>query len=185
VRKISSQKTNTGFTLIELMTVVAVLAITLSIAVPSMQRTISNTRLRAEASRLFSALTLARSEAIGRNALVSVCPSTFGSDGIARCSKNYVDGWIVFSNRDKDRVVDEGLDEIIRVFSGLPSGYSLTNKAGTIDAHELISYYPDGSSRKNRTLMICPARGQSATSWSVVMNMVGRPRVAKGWGECL
>ena len=185
MRKISSQKTNAGFTLIELMTVVAVLAITLSIAVPSMQRTVSNTRLRAEASRLFSSLSLARSEAIGRNALVSVCPSTFGTDGIAECSNNYADGWIVFSNRDKDRVVDEGSDQIIRVFSGLPSGYSLTNKAGTIDAQELISYYPDGSSRKNRTLMICPASGQNATPWSVVMNMVGRPRIAKGWGECL
>jgi type IV fimbrial biogenesis protein FimT len=185
VLKFSSQKTISGFTLIELMAVVAVLAITLSIAVPGMQRTISNTRLRTEASRLFSALSLARSEAISRNTLVSVCPSTFGTDGIAECSNNYADGWIVFSNRDKDRVVDEGSDEIIRVFSGLPLGYSLTNKAGTIDAHELISYYPDGSSRKNRTLMICPARGRSATSWSVVMNMVGRPRVAKGWGECL
>lgn len=182
--RFTSHKKTTGFTLIELMTVGAVLAITLSIAVPGMQRTISNTRLRAEASRLLSALALARSEAIGRNGLVSVCPSAFGSDGIARCSKSYADGWIVFSNRDKDRVVDKGSDEIIRVFSGLPSGYSLTNKAGTIDAHELISYYPDGSSRKNRTLMICPTTGQHVPSWSVVMNMVGRARIAKGWGEC-
>ena len=182
--KFPSHRTNTGFTLIELMTVVAVLAVTLSIAVPGMQRTISSTRPRTEASRLLSALVLARSEAVGRNSLVSVCPSAFGSDGIARCSNSYADGWIVFSNRDKDRVVDKGSDEIIRVFSGLPSGYSLTNKAGTIDAHELISYYPDGSSRKNRTLMICPVSGHSTPSWSVVMNMVGRPRIAKGWGEC-
>ncbi len=183
--KLLSQKTTTGFTLIELMVVVAVLAITLSIAVPGMQRTVSNTRLRAEASRLLSALNLARSEAIARNDLVSVCPSSFGSDGIARCSRSYADGWIVFNNRDKDRVVDKDSEEIIRVFSGLPSGYSLTNKAGTIDAYEVISYYPDGSSRKNRTLMICPAAGRSVPSWSVVMNLVGRPRMAKGWGACL
>lgn len=183
--KFPTQKLATGFTLIELMMVVAVLAVTLSIAIPGMQRTISNTRLRTESSRLLSALTLARSEAIGRNDLVSVCPSSFGADGIARCSRNYADGWIVFSNRNKDRVVDKDSDEIIRVFSGLPSGYSLTNKAGTIDAHELISYYPDGSSRKNRTLMICPMNGQSVPSWSVVLNMVGRPRIARGWGECL
>ena len=143
----TNQKSTSGFTLIELMAVTAVLAITLSIAIPSMQRTISNTRLRTEASRLLTALALARSEAIGRNDLVSLCPSSYVSDGIARCSENYADGWIVFSNRDRDRVVDEGSDEIIRVYSGLPSGYSLTNKAGIINARELISYYPDGSSR--------------------------------------
>lgn len=183
--KFSTQKTTSGFTLIELMAVLAVLAITLSLALPGMQRTVSNTRLRAESTRLLSALNLARSEAIGRNTLVSICPSSFGSDGVARCSRSYTDGWIVFSNPDKDRVVDKGNDEIIRVFSGLPPGYSLTNKTGSIDAYELISYYPDGSSRKNRTLMICPPGGHSVTSWSVVMNLVGRARVAKGWGECV
>lgn len=173
-----------GFTLIELMAVTAVLAITLIIAVPPMRGLIHRIQLRTETSRLLSAINLTRSEAISRNTIVSLCPSAFSSDGVAVCSRSYSDGWIVFTNRDRDRVVDAGVDEILRVFKGLPTGYSLTNKARTRDAFEVISYRPDGSSRRNRTLMICPPFESSIPSWSLVMNIVGRPRVAKGWGDC-
>jgi len=178
------RKSEDGFTLIELMAVIAVLAIILMVAVPSMRGLIHRNQLRTETSRLLSAINLTRSEAISRNTVVSLCPSAFSSDGVAVCSRSYSDGWIVFTNADRDRVVDKDVDEILRVFKGLPAGYSLTNKAGTRDAFEVISYRPDGSSRRNRTLMICPPSGSKIPSWSVVMNIVGRPRVARGWGDC-
>jgi len=174
-----------GFTLIELMAVVSILAITIAIAVPAMQKTLDGTRMRTEASRLMLAINLARSEAIGRNQPVSMCPSSFASGGAPRCTGSYADGWIVFTNRDRDRVVDSGSDEIVRVFEGLPEGFALTNRASTRDAFELISYFPDGTSRRNRTLMLCSPRGSQLPSWSIVMNMVGRPRIARGWGNCL
>ncbi len=177
-------KTSRGFSLIELMAVVSVLAILVATAAPAMRKTLADTRLRTEASRLMMAINLARSEAIGRNIPVSMCPSTYGSNGVARCSRSYGDGWIVFTNLDRDRVVDAGSDEIVKVFEGLPVGYTLTNKSGNRSAFEVISYYPDGSSRRNRTLMICPPGDSKMQSWSVVMNRVGRPRIAKGWGEC-
>jgi len=178
------KKSSDGFTLIELMVVIAVLAITVMVAVPSMRGLIHRNQLRTETSRLLSAINLTRSEAISRNAVVSLCPSAFSTDGIAVCSRSYSDGWIVFTNADRDRVVDKDVDEILRVFKGLPTGYSLTNKAGTRDAFEVISYRPDGSSRRNRTLMICPPFDAKIPSWSLVMNIVGRPRVARGWGDC-
>jgi type IV fimbrial biogenesis protein FimT len=175
---------NFGFTLIELMLVVAVLAITLTVAVPSMQRTIHSSQLRTETSRLLSAINLARSEAIANNTIVSLCPSSYVSDGLATCSRNYADGWLVFTNSNRDRDVDEGVDKIVKVFEGLPRGYSLTNKAGSEDAFELISYRPDGSSRRNMTLLLCSPPSWSIPSWSIVMNIVGRPRVARAWGQC-
>ena len=173
-----------GFTLIELMIVLAVLSAIATIVLPSMQHIINSNQLRSQTSRLLSSINLARSEAINRNQIVSLCPSTYVSTGVASCSRNYADGWIVFTNRDRDRNVDGDSDEIISVFEGLPPGYSLRIRAGTRNAFELISYRPDGSSRRNRTLMICPPRGRPIPSWSLVMNVVGRPRVARGWGEC-
>jgi len=178
------KRSDPGFTLIELMLVLVVLSVLVLIVIPSMQHIIHSGQLRSQTSRLLSSINLARSEAIARNRTVSLCPSAYVSTGVASCSRNYADGWIVFTNLDRDRNVDRGSDEIIRIFQGIPPGYSLTNKAGTRNAFELISYRPDGSSRRNRTLMICPPRGRSIPSWSVVMNVVGRPRIARGWGEC-
>ncbi len=61
--------------MIELMVTVAVLAIIAAIAVPAMQGLIAANRLSAASTELVTALQLARSEAIRRNAAVTVCGS--------------------------------------------------------------------------------------------------------------
>lgn len=173
-----------GLTLIELLVTLAVLAVTLVMGAPSLQRLVHGNQLRAEAGRLVTAINLARSEAIIRNLPVSVCPSRMAATGSSTCSGDYTGGWIVFSNRDLDREVDADTDEVIRAFESIPSGYTLTNRAGTRSVSELITYLPDGSSRRNRTLLVCAPGERGNRSWSIVLNLVGRARVAKGEGTC-
>jgi type IV fimbrial biogenesis protein FimT len=173
-----------GLTLIELMIVLVVLAITLSVGTPLFQKQLQSNRLRAESSRFLGAINLARSEAVMRNLPVSICPSAMAVTGQATCSGTYAGGWIVYSNTDKDKVVDAGTDEVLQVFEGLPPGYRLTNRSGTSAAFELINYLPDGSSHSSRTLLFCPPQRTSLQSLSIVINIVGRARLAGGWGEC-
>lgn len=173
-----------GLTLIELMITLVILAVTVMVVAPGMAQLIHGNRLRTEASRLVTAINLARSEAVIRNVPVSVCPSSMASSGIAGCSGDYADGWIVFTNRDQNTRVDAGSDEVVRVFESIPRGYSLTNRTGTRVVSQPITYRPDGSSRQNRTLLLCPPGGNSVEPWSVVLNNVGRARVAKGDGQC-
>lgn len=173
-----------GFTLIELMMVLAISAVLLLLAAPGMRGLVDSNRIRTETHRLMSALNLARSEAILRNSPVSLCPSSFAATGVARCNGVYSDGWIIFLNPDKDRNVDALTDEVIMAFEAFPKGYTLTNRAGDIPASEVINYLPDGSSRRNRTLMICPPRGSTVQSRSIVMNIVGRPRAESGGAQC-
>ncbi len=59
-----------GFTLIELMVVVALVAVLIAIAAPSMREVIDVRRLRAINSQLFTDLQFARSEATTRRAMV-------------------------------------------------------------------------------------------------------------------
>ena len=67
-----------GFTLIEIMVTVAVLAIILGIGVPSFQGLIERNRISTATNKLFSALTTARSEAIRLGLNVSVTQAAGG-----------------------------------------------------------------------------------------------------------
>ena len=63
-----------GFTAIELMVVVALVAILTAIAAPYMGQMVRTQRLRTTSFDVFSSLTLARSEAIKRNVSVTMTP---------------------------------------------------------------------------------------------------------------
>lgn len=173
-----------GLTLIELMLALVVLAILAAATAPSMRGLLQGNQLRLESHRLLAALNLARSEAILRNAPVSLCPSSMATTGVAECAGSYEDGWLVYTNADRDKVVDAGTDEVIRVFEGMSTGYRLTNRTGTRTAFELIHYLPDGSSRSNRTLLFCPPPPVSAPSRSIIVNGVGRARLVTGGTPC-
>lgn len=68
-----------GFTLVELMITIAVLAVILAIATPSFTTVINNNRLTAQTNDLVAALQMARSEALKRNSSVAVCRSVTGT----------------------------------------------------------------------------------------------------------
>lgn len=80
------------------MVTVAVLGILAVIAMPSMTALINNSQVNSQASELTAALQLARSEAIRRNAPVTLCPST---DGSACAASATWAGWVV---RGRDNV---------------------------------------------------------------------------------
>lgn len=76
---------NNGFTLVELMVAVAVLAIVLSLGVPSYRALIVNNRLTTQANALVASINLARSEAVKRGVQVRVAVSDE--------SNNWGKGW--------------------------------------------------------------------------------------------
>ncbi len=67
-----------GFTLIEVMVVVAITAVLVSLAGPPFVRLIADQRAKSTASNLFSAMLVARSEAIKHNANVTLQPKPGG-----------------------------------------------------------------------------------------------------------
>ncbi|MFP4294722.1 MAG: GspH/FimT family pseudopilin [Halothiobacillaceae bacterium] len=86
----------TGFSLIELMITIAVLAIVLAIAVPSFSFLVQSNRATTLANDLTTAITFARSEAIRRGENVTLCSSNDGND----CGGTWTDGWIAIADSD-------------------------------------------------------------------------------------
>lgn len=180
--RMSIRKPARGLTLVELMLVVALLAIFTVVAVPGFQGLQQRTQMRSEATRLLAALNLARSEAVRRNLPVSLCPSSYAVSGVLACDGDYRGGWIVFNNPDRGPDVAPG--SLVQAYAPMHPQLQLSNRNGTLLTDELITFLPDGSAGRNRTLMICSLAQPRLASWSLVMNIVGRSRLVRGWGEC-
>src|SRR6266702_5994433 len=110
-------KAQGGFTLVELMVTLAVLSILLCIAIPSFRDAGLPSQLRALANNVVAATRIARSEAIKRNATVTLCVS---SDGHACGTGNWQQGWIVISS-----------GTVLHSEPPAPGGYRVTPAAGS------------------------------------------------------
>lgn len=118
------QKGSEGFTLIELMVTIAILAIVIGVAIPSFTSQIRNNRSAALAEELATALNYARSEAVKRSGLVSLCAS---GDG-ATCSNDWTEGWMVFVDGASSETGALNVSTVLRVWEGPGANGSISVK---------------------------------------------------------
>jgi type IV fimbrial biogenesis protein FimT len=93
-------KVSAGFTLLELMVVITIVAILMALGVPSYRYVTNSNRMSGEVNALLGDLQFARSEAIKEGATVTVCPTSNPSATPPICnagSSEWDKGWIVTS----------------------------------------------------------------------------------------
>jgi type IV fimbrial biogenesis protein FimT len=91
-----------GFTLVEMMITLLIVAAVLVIGVPSFSTLIKNNRMLSLVYELRAALNDARSEALAQRTFVTFCSSNDG----ASCSGTWKDGFIAFRDTDGNGKVD-------------------------------------------------------------------------------
>ncbi len=113
-----------GFTLVELMIGIAVLALLLALGVPSFINLTRNNRLITQTNELVTAMSLARSESIKRGLPVSVCVSSNQTD-CDTGTPDWADGWIMFTDAGSPGELD-GTDELLQVGQATSNGFAVT-----------------------------------------------------------
>ena len=124
-------KRQLGFTLTELMVVTAIVAILLSIGVPSYRYITNSYRMSSEVNGLLGDLMYARSEALKEGQYVSVCASVDG----ATCSGTtaWNTGWIVFSNPTNGAEPTVGILRMQQKFTGTtPDTFNADNGVSAV-----------------------------------------------------
>ena len=110
-----------GFTLVELITALAVLGILVALAVANFNDATLSARLNGFANSLVASAQVARSEAIKRNSTIRLCASADGATCAA--SGGWEQGWVVLTDDDA----------VLQVQQPLPSEFKVTQTGGTAD----------------------------------------------------
>lgn len=168
-----------GVGLIELLVVLAIVAVLAAAAAPSMMGIVANLRLRSAADTLVRDLSLARSEAIKRNARVVICKSRSGR--ACETAVNWDAGWLVFQDNDNDAQMGSA-DLVIHQQAGFEGNLIIGGKTPIAN---YVSYTPLGTSRYTTgtfqagTFTVCQQSAEPGEARDIVLSNTGRARIAK------
>lgn len=136
-------KQTLGFTLIEIMIALLLVAIVLTVGVPSLRDFIHNNQAASETNALLAAFNSARGAAVTRGVPVAVCASSNGtsclsSSGCTPATTDWSGGWLIFvDNPGGTACVKDGSDVVLHVGSGFSGGSLKGTVAG-------VQYLPSG-----------------------------------------
>jgi type IV fimbrial biogenesis protein FimT len=161
-----------GFSLIEVLAVLAIALILLAVGAPDLRQLLRCQQLKAASTDLFAAIGLARTQALARGQVVTVLPKGAGA-------ADWRQGWTVFLDRDGDRRPGPGdtiLAEHGPLASGIAVGFSFTTPAPPF----YIAY--NGAGRSCRDSNPAAARYGTLSLFHgggirrIKINMLGRAR---------
>lgn len=160
--RLAQDRNRRGFTLVELLTVIVIVGILASLAVPSFRSFVVQQRIKTTSFDMMASLTLARSEAIKRNSTVSITPT----DG-----SNWQSGW----------AVAVGATPLTR--QAALSGLSVICKSGTaiVNPCPAITYNSNGRvlGTTPPSIEISSTSADSSSTRCISVDLSGRPNSRK------
>ena len=161
-----------GFTLVELLIAVAVVAILLNVAISGLGSVIQASRAWHARAALLAVLTTARTRAAYDEVDVGLCPSASGE----RCDDGFrwEGGWVAYADINGSDRLDAG-DVVLTRQLALGAGVRVATSTG----RRHLEFQPNGSNAgSNATFTICDRRGP-AKATAIAMGNRGTYREVK------
>lgn len=155
-----------GFSLVELIIVLAIIAITLNVALPPFKSAVDRGRLAEAVSLFVGALHYARDSAVIGRELVSVCAGQVSCTG----SQNWQSDLLIFNDQNKNGQFDNN-ETLLRKIA-TPPDFSV--HWSNFRNASYLQYESDGTTRAlNGTFTLCH---ENQPRMQVVINLTGRVR---------
>jgi type IV fimbrial biogenesis protein FimT len=144
-----SKRRNCGYTMLELVMVIAIVAILATIAMPGFKYVTTSNRIASEVNGLLGDMQFARSEAVKEGQSVTVCiaaNANLNSCAGNAAGGNWAPGWIVFLDTNNNQQVDAN-EAVIRAqpaFSGTDTFVAAGNAAFNAVTFNRLGYAPTG-----------------------------------------
>lgn len=155
-----------GFTLIELMVAVSLLALLLALGGPSFNFLFRNVNLTAQANQFVAAVQLARSEAIRRNRSVTLSALADNQ------AQHWEAGWLVWVDLDNNAAPGEG--EVMRRFAALDG---TTLQGDTSSLRFAGSGFLDGHTPQAGNFTLKPLSCAGGKGRAIAVSTTGHPSV--------
>ena len=163
-----------GFTLVELLVTLVVLALLLTLGVPAFAGLLRQWRLDAAADAFAGDMRLARSTATRVSRNVEVCVQN--GNGGCGAQTNWARGWLVFIDLNADHQLNAG--DTVVAQRGPQSGIASMTYSGP--AANRLSFRPNGTLNSSKGLtMSLLAAGTAGEGRAVTLNAIGRSYVSK------
>jgi len=168
---------SSGFTLLELITSISIVAILVAIALPSFANMIQKTHITVASSELSTTLTLSRNYAVTTGTTVIVCHAKDKSR--SQCSEkrdrntNWANGIISYADMNNDNTLGKE-DRILTVQINHSSVTTVFNQNGR------LRFFADGSAR-SAGFYICSKAGPQGRHIRILHT--GRTRTSAEMGE--
>jgi type IV fimbrial biogenesis protein FimT len=172
------RKNSKGFTLVELMIVVGILAIIAGFAIPELSSMVKTGRLSSIVNDFNASLQLAKSESVARVSPVTVCKAN-GAFNDCVAGGNWNQGWIMFTDANRDANVN-GTDTLLNIHEGIQTaGFSFIGN--NAEVRNSITFNPSGTTTitSTRAIIACDDRG-FGYSRGLIITITGRASAMKG-----
>lgn len=166
-----------GFTLIELIIVLSMIAILTAYGIPNYRTFKQNQIMTQEINRLSSTINFARSQSIIIGKHVILC----ASESFTTCDANsqWHKGWMVFTDSNHNRTFD-GNDRMLLNENNMSEGLQAV---ASIHRPRIRFDSTGFASGTNLTIRFCDDRGAESGK-AIIISNVGRPRIAQKIYSC-